>query len=228
MASGQKKISKKRKAIEEKVLAKARKYVKLSVDEPSEQTAETLPPEVADAMKPDATPRVKLRKPRWDEEKFQQRRNEISATGGNEADNKQDKSASETKSKKKRNKKKKKKKQKQVTDEALQLESEKRHMEQALDYLRKWDTNRDEWKFEKLKQIRLLKNALNPSFIEEDDFETLLKYVGTIKGKARSIFMSEMIKFVEDGDSKMNLNDEAKQKYERARQILQMLHEDSD
>ena len=59
----------------------------------------------------------------------------------------------------------------------------------ALRYLALWDESQSSdsvtWKFEKCRQIWLLQNAYDESKIPDKDFDVLLKYMCTIKGRMR-------------------------------------------
>lgn len=48
-------------------------------------------------------------------------------------------------------------------------------------YLTKWQENRSEWKFEKLRQITIQKNILNEKIISDEQFEVALAYLATTK-----------------------------------------------
>lgn len=53
--------------------------------------------------------------------------------------------------------------------------------ERTIAYLTKWQENREEWKFEKLRQITIQKNILNPIAIPEEHFALALEYLSTTK-----------------------------------------------
>lgn len=46
-------------------------------------------------------------------------------------------------------------------------------------YLNKWQENRSEWKFEKLRQIAIQKNILNEKMIPDELFEVAVAYLAT-------------------------------------------------
>jgi len=132
-------------------------------------------------------------------------------------------------SKKKRKKKKKKKAATPVESKERNPDSEKRHVMEAISYLQLWASNRDHWKFEKLKQTCLLKNCLNTDSIDDTRFETLLEYIASIKGAARQATLVEMQSVVTKyevaggNDASTQITDVM---YDRARQIIQSLTDD--
>ena len=66
----------------------------------------------------------------------------------------------------------------------------------ALRYLKLWHTNKEEWKFEKCRQIWLLQNCYNSTKIPKDDFKLLLKYMKTIQGKMRHLALGNDFKLM--------------------------------
>lgn len=56
-------------------------------------------------------------------------------------------------------------------------------IERAIAYLEKWDTNRDEWKYEKLRQIFIQKHIFDDSVIPSDHCDTAIRYLSTSKVK---------------------------------------------
>ena len=54
-------------------------------------------------------------------------------------------------------------------------------------YLETWSEDRGNWKFEKCRQIWLLQNAYDKSKINDDKFDVLLNYMGSIQGKMRQM-----------------------------------------
>lgn len=88
--------------------------------------------------------------------------------------------------------------------------------ELAIAYLKLWKKNRDEWKFQKVRQVWLLSNMLDSEMIKEKHFKTLLLYLDGLKGKAREATSLAAQKMIEsDSDSGV--------KVDRARQIVQQL-----
>lgn len=58
-----------------------------------------------------------------------------------------------------------------------------KEIERAMSYLSKWDTNRDEWKYEKLRQIFIQKNIFDENVISKEYSEVAIKYLSTSKVK---------------------------------------------
>lgn len=54
-------------------------------------------------------------------------------------------------------------------------------IEKTISYLTKWDSNRDEWKYEKLRQIFIQKNIFDENIIPSEHCEVALKYLSTSK-----------------------------------------------
>jgi len=71
----------------------------------------------------------------------------------------------------------------------------------ALKYLEKWDTENDKWKFEKCRQIWLLQNCYDLAKIPDAKFDTLLKYMASIKGKMRESALEAAQAMVSQDDS---------------------------
>eukprot|EP00160_Parvularia_atlantis_P002843 Unigene12367_Nuclearia_a/m.37585 Unigene12367_Nuclearia_a/g.37585 ORF Unigene12367_Nuclearia_a/g.37585 Unigene12367_Nuclearia_a/m.37585 type:complete len:154 (+) Unigene12367_Nuclearia_a:85-546(+) len=89
-----------------------------------------------------------------------------------------------------------------------------------LAYLRTWKTARDTWKFNKKDQTWLLKHALDQSKVPDDDFDTLLEYVDSLRGSSRNITLDQarMALNAEDDD-----NDAATTRRARAAQLVKVL-----
>ena len=85
----------------------------------------------------------------------------------------------------------------------------------AIDYLRNWETDRQNWKFEKCRQIWLLhvsganisiimmyikvpQNAYDETRVPDDIFPTLLKYMESIKGGMRNLALDIANKKLEE------------------------------
>ena len=71
----------------------------------------------------------------------------------------------------------------------------------ALQYLKQWDEDRDSWKFEKCRQIWLLQNCYDLSKIPDAKFDTLLKYMASIKGKMRESALESARAIVSEDDT---------------------------
>lgn len=122
----------------------------------------------------------------------------------------------------------KKKKNHQNIVEVKKISSEQRERDNIKTYIQTWKTNREAWKFEKLRQIAIQKHLFDVDQISEDIWETVVEYMAGTKGAARlSIIKSaeELINQIdEDEDAEDSIRKILlKNKYKRAREILQIL-----
>ncbi|XP_061168127.1 uncharacterized protein LOC133177052 [Saccostrea echinata] len=119
-------------------------------------------------------------------------------------------------------KKSKKKKRNEGTDQTDETSSdpEQKADKLASEYLHQWSNNRESWKFQKVRQVWLLKNMYSENKVTKEDFTVLLSYLDGMKGRSREVTVEQAEKIIEeDGDK-----DEVDQvKIERARQIVQLL-----
>lgn len=99
--------------------------------------------------------------------------------------------------------------------------------ELATDYLTKWEKDRSNWSFKKVRQVWLLQNMYDVEKLPEEHFPTLLKYLEGLKGMARdksSQQAEEMIqRHDDDDDSDSDSKKPSREQYDRARQVYQML-----
>merc|ERR1719219_1132128 len=90
---------------------------------------------------------------------------------------------------------------------------ESKGQSKALQYLQTWAADRENWKFEKCRQIWLLHNAYEKTKVSDEIFPTLLDYIQSIKGGMRQVALdiaSKKLKSSEDLD-KDDKEDEASQ-----------------
>lgn len=74
------------------------------------------------------------------------------------------------------------KRQKKKQKKLLSLvKSKDKEVDKTIAYLTKWDTSRDEWKYEKLRQIFLQKHILDEKVIDDEHSELAIKYLTTSK-----------------------------------------------
>lgn len=104
----------------------------------------------------------------------------------------------------------------------------------CLGYLTLWKHNRNEWKFEKLKQIWLQQSMFDSDKVPDQFWEILLAYIGNAKGKIRGIIVGEANKIIEEEAEKQTDREGGEEtvemsfddvKLQRARDVLQNLHE---
>jgi len=87
---------------------------------------------------------------------------------------------------KKREKDKKRKKKKTAEGEEPQIHETPGHSK-ALRYLTTWAEDRQNWKFEKCRQIWLLQNCYDPLKVPDKNFPSLVEYINSIRGKMREM-----------------------------------------
>lgn len=80
-------------------------------------------------------------------------------------------------------------------EKAIQQEAE---TPAAIEYLREWYTNRDEWKFKKNRQTWLLKHVFDPKMLGVKDFKIFLAYVQDMQGRCREELLEKARKMVEE------------------------------
>lgn len=56
-----------------------------------------------------------------------------------------------------------------------------KELQKTVAYLSTWDTNHDEWKYEKLRQIYIQKNIFDETAIPDEHSEVALRYLSTSK-----------------------------------------------
>lgn len=111
--------------------------------------------------------------------------------------------------------------------------------EKCMGYLKKWHEDRQNWKFEKLRQIWLFRNMLDPSKVPDSSFEILVDYISGTRGHARQMIVEKTMKVVKAMELWSKLSEEGVTEediaieipdgkvpevmYERARSILQSL-----
>nr|XP_012152606.1 PREDICTED: uncharacterized protein C7orf50 homolog isoform X2 [Megachile rotundata]XP_012152607.1 PREDICTED: uncharacterized protein C7orf50 homolog isoform X2 [Megachile rotundata] len=121
-----------------------------------------------------------------------------------------------------------KKEKAQIKENEKKMAIKKKAMKKGLNYVSKWKHARNEWKFEKLRQIWLMDNLLDQTSIPDDIFPTVLEYFEGCKGMAREQLLKkgmDVIRTIEE-------NEENKDKvesvaYQRARKLLQALPTES-
>lgn len=111
--------------------------------------------------------------------------------------------------------------------EAKQLKSELNAQQNALNYLSKWKHSRDQWKFEKLKQVWLQQSLFDLSKIPNEFWDTTVDYFSGARGAIREKILKDALEIIEKDDNteEENLDEEYMQKLKRARDIVQNLQE---
>lgn len=113
-------------------------------------------------------------------------------------------------------------KQQAREQEAEVVKSTEQHS-QILNYLSKWKHSKDQWKFEKKKNVYIFHNILDSTKIPETIWNTVLEYVQTSSGNVRKKAIEDAMKIIENGDQDVDSVDE--EKYKRARTLIQFLDE---
>lgn len=88
-----------------------------------------------------------------------------------------------------------------------------------------WKHAKDQWKFNKVKQIWLIDNLLDDKYVPDEHYSTILEYFEGSKGHARQKLIDKAMKVVKKVEECVNDNDELVEttEYIRARQLLQAL-----
>ena len=89
---------------------------------------------------------------------------------------------------------------KPATMKELQTKQEKRQVRQdSLNYLVLWKSSRAAWKFQKSRQIWLLKNTYNIERLPIKHFKILKKYIKTMQdGQVKERILKEALELIED------------------------------
>lgn len=74
-----------------------------------------------------------------------------------------------------------KRQKKRQKKEQNSVRSKDKETEKTISYLNKWDLARDEWKYEKLRQIHIQKNILDESTIPDECIDVAIRYLSTSK-----------------------------------------------
>ncbi|XP_062617726.1 cylicin-2-like [Saccostrea cucullata] len=166
-------------------------------------------------------PKSKKKKKRklqnMEEEAVDEENQTVSSEGG-ESSEKEKKQPTESKKSKKK-KKKQKNKETDQTDEATS-DTEQKAEKLASEYLHQWANNRESWKFQKVRQVWLLKHMYSENKVINEDFAVLLSYLDGMKGRSREVTVEQAEKIIEEDGDKDELD---QVKNERARQIVQLL-----
>ncbi|VDD79615.1 unnamed protein product [Mesocestoides corti] len=64
------------------------------------------------------------------------------------------------------------------------------HVAEAIDYLNRWHSSPETWKYKKVAQLTLIKHAFNRSLIDDENFELLSLYLAGMQGGAAARLQS--------------------------------------
>jgi len=104
----------------------------------------------------------------------------------------------------KRKKKEKDKKRLKKKGEEAQVHETQGH-NKAVRYLTSWAEDRQNWKFEKCRQIWLVQNCYDPMKIPDAIFPTLVEYMNSIRGKMREVALERAKDKMEKGQKQLEL-----------------------
>lgn len=122
---------------------------------------------------------------------------------------------------------KKRKKYNEKIEKSINIRADKKFLDDITAYLTTWETDKDSWKFQKVKQMFIQNNVFNDAIIVDDIWHTTLSYLGSSRGKAKELLKENAQKVIEkvDGEFEKNQDKELlnQKSYIRARELLQML-----
>lgn len=112
--------------------------------------------------------------------------------------------------------------------ETAKVDSAQREQLRNLEYLRKWKTNKVEWKFEKLRQISIQNQLFREKdAIDDESWELAIDYMSGTKGAGREVIIKKAEEIINEIDSRINGEKNAElvklKSYNRARELLQLL-----
>eukprot|EP01130_Rhizamoeba_saxonica_P011043 TRINITY_DN4572_c0_g1_i1.p1 TRINITY_DN4572_c0_g1~~TRINITY_DN4572_c0_g1_i1.p1 ORF type:complete len:129 (+),score=29.41 TRINITY_DN4572_c0_g1_i1:109-495(+) len=97
----------------------------------------------------------------------------------------------------------------------------------AITYLVKWKKDRENWKFQKVRQVWLLKNLYNVELITKKHFRYLLQYIDGLRGNWRQILIDQAESFIEEYNDDLNSLDSEDEtteiKYKRCKKVRKKL-----
>uniref|UniRef100_A0A2M4C081 WKF domain-containing protein n=1 Tax=Anopheles marajoara TaxID=58244 RepID=A0A2M4C081_9DIPT len=118
-------------------------------------------------------------------------------------------------------------KRRKKREEAVQEKPKEQTQEEIRQYLECWSSQREKWKFQKLKQIFIQKHILDENHIDADMWPTALEYLSGTKGASRELLVKNAETVISEIDAAAEENESDTQqtstKYQRARELLQSL-----
>uniref|UniRef100_V9L8K5 WKF domain-containing protein n=1 Tax=Callorhinchus milii TaxID=7868 RepID=V9L8K5_CALMI len=93
----------------------------------------------------------------------------------------------------------------------------------ALQYLSRWATKREEWRFQKTRQTWLLQNMYDCDKVPDKYFDQLLEYLDGLKGNARQVTVQKAEALMKESGTTEEPGEDLVTKCRRARQVLQQL-----
>lgn len=105
--------------------------------------------------------------------------------------------------------------------------SKEREILRNIEYLNKWKSDRDSWKFEKLRQISIQNSLYDEAHIDDDLWWLVTEYLSGAKGAARECIIKKSQDIINDIDSRLTETNKKEmlslKNYKRAREMLQLL-----
>lgn len=96
-----------------------------------------------------------------------------------------------------------------------------------IEYLNKWKSNRESWKFEKLRQISIQNHLFDEANIDDDLWLLIIEYLSGTKGAARECIIKKSQEVINDIDNRLTETNKKEllslKNYKRAREMLQLL-----
>uniref|UniRef100_A0A2M4ATQ3 WKF domain-containing protein n=1 Tax=Anopheles triannulatus TaxID=58253 RepID=A0A2M4ATQ3_9DIPT len=118
-------------------------------------------------------------------------------------------------------------KKRKKREEAVQEKPKEQTQEEIRSYLECWNSQREKWKFQKLKQIFIQKYILDENHIDGDLWPVALEYLSGTKGASRDLLIKNAETVISEIDAAAEENESDTQqtstKYQRARELLQSL-----
>ncbi|ETN63937.1 hypothetical protein AND_004334 [Anopheles darlingi] len=118
-------------------------------------------------------------------------------------------------------------KKRKKREEAVQEKPKEQTQEEIRQYLECWSSQREKWKFQKLKQIFIQKYILDENHIDTDMWPVALEYLSGTKGASRDLLIKNAETVISEIDAAAEENESDTQqtsaKYQRARELLQSL-----
>lgn len=115
----------------------------------------------------------------------------------------------------------------QQTVEVNKQSSKERETLRNIEYLNKWKSDRDSWKFEKLRQISIQNSLYDEANMDDDLWWLVTEYLSGTKGAARECIIKKSQDIINDIDSRLTETNKKEmlslKNYQRAREMLQLL-----
>lgn len=105
--------------------------------------------------------------------------------------------------------------------------SMEREILRNVEYLNKWKSNREAWKFEKLRQISIQNHLYDEQNIDDNMWWLIIEYLSGAKGAARDFIIKKSEQVINEIDGRLTETNKKEllslKNYNRAREMLQLL-----